>query len=97
MAKRDKDLVDTLRASGLRKKVAKALADSADSATGEKAPKALRRSAARLRSAASTLERRAEKSRRSDAAQKGARTRQRNAAKRSAAAKRGARTRSGRP
>ena len=97
MAKRDKDLVDTLRASGLRKKVAKALADSADSATGKNAPEALRRSAVRLRSAASMLERRAEKSRRSDAAQKAARTRQRNAAKRSAAAKRGARTRSARP
>lgn len=95
MAKRDKDLVDTLRASGLRKKVAKVLAESAQSATG-KAPKALRRSAGRLRSAASMLERRAENSRRSDAAQKAARTRKRNAAKRSAAAKKGARRRSGR-
>jgi hypothetical protein len=96
MAKRDKDLVNTLRASGLRKKVAKALADSADSVTGGKTPKALRRSTGRLRSAASLLERRAEKSGRSDAAQKAARTRKRNAAKRSAAAKKGARTRSGR-
>jgi hypothetical protein len=92
MAKKDKDLKETLRATGLRKKVASALADSADNARG-KTPKAVTESVERLRKAASKLERRAGSSKRSEAAKKSAATRKRNAAKRSAAAKKAAKTR----
>lgn len=92
MAKEDKDLKETLRASGLRKKVAGALADSANNARG-KTPKVVTDSVERLREAASTLEHRAGSSKRSEGAKKAAQTRKRKAAKRSAAAKKAAKTR----
>ncbi len=94
MAKKDKDLFDSLRASGLRKKVASALADSAGSARKRgKTPKIVSDSAQRLRNAAASLERHAGDSKRSDAAKKAAATRKRKAAKRSNAAKKAAKTR----
>lgn len=93
MGKKDRDLFTTLRASGLRKKVARGLSDPASRRKQGKAPRGLVEAADRLRSAASALEGRAGHSARSDAAKKAARTRKRDAAKRSAAAKRGAKTR----
>jgi hypothetical protein len=94
MANKEKDLFKSLRASGVRKKVASALTDSASSARRRgKTPKVISDSAQRLRQAASNLERHAGASKRSDAAKKAAATRKRKAAKRSAAAKKAARTR----
>jgi DNA topoisomerase I len=93
MAKqKQQDLFDVLRASGLRKKVARGLSRSAGNA-GPKRSKALSASAEHLRSVASSIDKRAVNPKRSAAAKKAAQTRKRNAAKRSAAAKKGARTR----
>jgi hypothetical protein len=97
MAKKTKtdDLVDHLRASGVRKKVAKAIADSANSKNGKKAEALAQTAVADLRSASDAIRDRVvnRDSKRSAAAKKAARTRKRNAAKRSAAAKKGAATR----
>ncbi len=93
MAKhQQEDLFDVLRASGLRKKVARALSSSTDKA-GAARSKALAASADHLREVAASLDKHAVDPRRSAAAKKAARTRKRNAASRSAAAKQGARTR----
>jgi hypothetical protein len=86
------DLFDHLRARGVRKKVAKALAG----ADGTKRAEALARTAiADLRSATETIKDRVvdRDSKRSEAAKKAARTRKRNAAKRSASAKKASATR----
>lgn len=91
--KRDRDLIDSLRASGLRKKVAKTMASSSRSKSKGKAARAVDESLRRLRGATTVLERRAEEARRSEAGKKAARTRKRNAAKRSTSAKKGAKTR----
>ncbi len=91
--KKERDLIDTLRASGLRKKVAQTLASTSKSKPKGKATSAVDESLKRLRGVTSILERRAEDARRSDAGKKAARTRKRNATKRSAAAKRAAKTR----
>ena len=91
MANKNADLFETLRASGLRKRVARTLAD-----TGGKGEDAVRETITRLRSLADDLETRVtggSRNKRSAAAQKAARTRRANAAKRSTAAKKGARTR----
>jgi DNA topoisomerase-1 len=88
--KNDRDLVDLLRASGLRKKVAQALASSSQRRKGSKT---VSDAAESLRKAASHLERRSVDPKRSEAAKKAARTRKRNAAKRSAAAKKGGKAR----
>jgi DNA topoisomerase I len=93
MAKRkEQDLFDALRATGLRKKVARALSRSSRKA-GAKRSNALSASAEHLRKVASSIDKRAVNPKRSAAAKKAAQTRKRNAAKRSAAAKKGARTR----
>jgi DNA topoisomerase-1 len=93
MAKhKQEDLFDVLRASGLRKKVARALSSSADKA-GTTRSKALSASADNLREVAASLDKHAVDPKRSAAAKKAARTRKRNAASRGAAAKKGARTR----
>jgi hypothetical protein len=93
--KKDRDLIETLRAGGLRKNVARTLAGSSKSKSKSKgkAARAIDDSVQRLRSVASILARRADEARRSEAGKKAAQTRKRNAAKRSAAAKRGAKTR----
>jgi hypothetical protein len=91
--KRDKDLFDSLRKSGVRKKVAKAASDSAATAKTGKPPQAVTQTVESLKQAASDLERRMHSPNGSDAAKKAARTRRRNAAKRSEAAQKGARTR----
>ncbi len=93
MARKNNDLLQTLRNSGLRKKVARAVSDSADRASGGKAPKAVARTVENLRKAATELESHVSGSSRSAAAKKGAQTRKRKAAARSAAAKKAAKTR----
>ena len=98
----DKDLVNRLRATGLRKKVAQNVAAAVDGArSGKQAPRDLTRVIDELRSLAGELQNRATggaaepsaAAKRSAAAKKAAATRKRNAAQRSAAAKQGARTR----
>jgi hypothetical protein len=96
MAKADKDFFDRLRSSGLRKKVARQVADATSSARGRsKPPKALRGVLDDLKSLTSEIEDRVTggPGKRKATARKAAATRKRNAAKRSAAAKKGARTR----
>jgi DNA topoisomerase I len=90
--RKQQDLFDALRASGLRKKVARTLSKSAGKA-GAKRSNALSASAEHLRRVASSIDKRAVDPKRSAAAKRAAQTRKRNAAKRSAAAKKGARTR----
>jgi hypothetical protein len=90
------ELIDRLRATGLRRKVAEGVADGLSRVRpGRKPPKSVRGMVDSLRAAASELEDRAKggPSRRSAAAKKAAATRKRNAAKRSQAAKKAARTR----
>ena len=91
--KSEKDLFDSLRESGVRKKVAKAASESAAKAKNGKPPKAITRTVESLKRAASDLERHVDGSSRSEAARKAARTRERNARKRSEAAQKAARTR----
>ncbi len=93
MARKNNDLLQTLRDSGLRKKVARAVSDSATRATGGKTPKGVERTVENLRKAAAELESRVTGSSRSAAAKKGAQTRKRKAAARSRAAKKAAKTR----
>jgi hypothetical protein len=92
--KQDNDLFDALRASGLRKKVARGLTDSAARAKSGKHSSTVTRTVESLRDVASELESRVSHSSRSDAAKKAARTRKRNADKRSASARKAAKTRS---
>ena len=93
------DLFEHLRARGVRKSVAKALADrSANGAKGRKRAEALAQTAiADLRSASDAIRDRVlnRDSKRSEAAKKAARTRKRKPAKRSASAKKAAATRKG--
>ena len=99
MAKRrfDEDLFNTLRARGLRKKVARTVAEAAGRTTGrKKPPKAVSSALKDLRSLVGEIEDRAtgKPARRKAAARKAAQTRKRKAARRSQAAKKGAKTRS---
>ena len=91
------DLFDHLRANGLRKSVAKAMADGASSKNGKKAEALAQSAIADLRSASDAIRDRVvnRDTKRSEAAKKAARTRKRNAAKRSAAARKAAATRTG--
>ena len=96
MAKADQDFIDRLRSSGLRKKVARQVADATASARGRgKPPKAVRGVLDDLKSLTAEIEDRVTggPGKRKATARKSAATRKRNAAKRSAAAKKGARTR----
>lgn len=91
------DLIDRLRATGLRRKVAEGVADGLSRVRpGRKPPKKVRGVVNNLKSLTAELEDRAKggPSRRSAASKKAAATRKRNAAKRSTAAKKAARTRS---
>lgn len=95
MAKKsvNEDLFDRLRATGLRKRTARVIAESTD---GRKQPaKAVRSVIDDLRNVAKEVEDRAsgKSSKRSAAAKKAAQTRKRKARQRSEAAKKGARTR----
>jgi hypothetical protein len=92
----DQDFIDRLRNSGLRKKVARQVADATSSARGRSKPtKAVRGVLDDLKSLTSQIEDRVTggPGKRRATARKAAATRKRNAAKRSAAAKKGARTR----
>jgi hypothetical protein len=98
MAKRNSrtdDLVELLRARGLRKQVAKQLADATTS-TRKRTPKQVLNVLAGLRKTADEVEDRISggPAKRKAAAQKAAATRKRAAAKRSASAKKAAATRS---
>jgi hypothetical protein len=96
MAKTDQDFIDRLRSSGLRKKVARQVADATSSARGRTKPhKAVRGVLEDLKSLTAEIEDRITggPAKRSATARKAAATRKREAAKRSAAAKKGARTR----
>ena len=98
MGKTDKKLYKTAREGGVRKSVARLIADAsaeADKKRDGKAPKALRKTAKELRGVVETIEDRAAggPAKRKAGARKAARTRQRNAAKRSAAAKQAAQKR----
>jgi hypothetical protein len=91
----NKDFVSYLRSSGLRKRVAKTLADLEADPRGN-AEKLGRRVISDLRSAADAIEKRLDiggAGTRSAAAKKAAKTRKRAATKRSTAAKKGAATR----
>lgn len=91
--KSDKDLRKTLRASGMRKKVARALAESTGRSNRGKQPKLVEATLENFRKASAELDRRVRGSQRSEAAKKAARTRKREAAQRSASARKGARAR----
>jgi hypothetical protein len=98
MAKADKQLYDRVRGHGVRKRVARLIAESAPKAKQKqsgKAPELLRKTAKDLRAVAETLEERAngDPGKRQAGARKAASTRKANAEKRSRAAKRGANTR----
>lgn len=95
MAKQDKNLYDRLRASGLRKSVARNISEAAGTG-GNRGKKALRGAVSDLRGVVGDLEDRAKggPAKRKATAKKAAATRKRNAKKRSNAAKKGARTRS---
>ena len=96
---RTDDLISTLRAQGVRKRVAKALSEleGGRKSAGGRAEKLARQAIKDLRQAASEIEKRlggATPTSRARGAKKAAATRKRAASKRSAAAKRGAATRS---
>lgn len=91
--KKDKDLLKTLRASGMRKKVARVLAESTGSRSRGKQPALVTRTIDNLKAATAELDGRLRREERSKAARKAARTRKQKAAARSAAARRGARKR----
>jgi hypothetical protein len=95
MAKtKDKKLYNRLRASGVRKKVARDLtALPAEVKGGKKAPKPLREAVDRLDRTVSELRGHVGAGERSSAAKKAARTRKANAKRRSASASKGARRR----
>lgn len=90
--KKDNDLFETLRARGLRTKVARAVTDG-----GSSGEKAARKALGDLQSAAEDIRSRVtgatSTSSRAEAARKAARTRKRKAAARSASAKKAAATR----
>ena len=96
MAKSQADaLFDTLRANGIRKRVAKELSEALSSASGSRASKAAQGRISELRKIVADLEDRANggPAKRQAAAKKAAATRKRKASQRSAAAKKAARTR----
>lgn len=91
---RQDEIFEALRARGLRKRVARSMAQATGRAN-RNTPKGVKKVASDLRALASEIEDRATggPARRKAAAQKAANTRKRNAAKRSTAAKKAAKTR----
>jgi hypothetical protein len=90
------ELVDRLRMSGIRRKVAKTVAAGVSAARpGRKPPKRVDRMISELKSVTAEIEDKVKggPAKRKAAAKKAAATRKRKAAKRSAAAKKAARTR----
>lgn len=94
MARIDQELYKKVRSSGVRKRVARTVAEAAGKADS-RTPKALNDAAKNLRSIAAELEDRAKggPAKRKTTAQKAARTRKAKSAQRSQAAKKAARTR----
>ena len=96
MAKRgNKDLVERMRAAGLRKKVAVSVAEAMGSGPRKSQPKAVAKVVRDLRRLAEVLDDRStgKSAKRRAAARKAAATRERKARARSAAAKKGAKKR----
>ena len=95
MAKTDRDLFDTLRASGLRKSAATNLSKAFGKADNSPPSKGAKKAVSDLRDAVSDLESRVRRTdrKRSEAAKKAAATRKRKASQRSTAAKKAAQTR----
>src|SRR5206468_6811201 len=95
----DRELFDRLRASGLRKRVARVISEATGAGrdAGGRAEQTARKAIKDLRGLADEIEDRlrgtTQKSSRSEAAKKGAQTRARQASTRSEAAKKAARTR----
>jgi hypothetical protein len=89
------DLFERLRSGGLRKRVAKNVADGLHTARGSKPSRTVASAIDELKALTAEIEDRAKggPARRSAAAKKAAATRKRNATKRSTAAKKAARTR----
>lgn len=95
MAKKgDKDLLKSLRANGVRKKVARAVSQATGGSRSPEQTTLIDRTVDGLRSAADRLESRVDSKRRSEAGRKAARTRKRNAARRGGGGRRGAGSRS---
>ena len=94
MAKREKELIESMRARGVRKKTAKRVADAMN---GSDKPRVARRAMSDLASVVGEVHDRLRDGpeKRSAAAKKAARTRKLKAQQRSRSAKRGARTRAG--
>ena len=95
MAKKDRDLFDTLRARGLRKSAASNLAKAFGRADSSPPSKGAKRAVSELRDLLGDLEGRARGSdrKRKETAKKAAATRKRKANQRSTAAKKAAQTR----
>jgi uncharacterized sporulation protein YeaH/YhbH (DUF444 family) len=91
---RQDEIFEALRARGLRKRVARTVAE-ATARTNRRTPKGVKKVTSDLRALAREIEDRATggPAKRKAAAKKAANTRKRQAAKRSAAAKKGAKTR----
>src|SRR3954454_24406531 len=96
MAKVDRDLFDSLRENGLRKKTASSLAEAFSKVDGSPPGRAGRKAIADLKTVVAELEDRAKggPAKRPAAAKNAAATRKRQATQRSTAAKKAARTRS---
>jgi hypothetical protein len=94
-AKQEKTLYGRLRASGVRKKVAKSLTELPSHATaGKKAPKPMRQAIERLEETVEELRQHVSRGDRKAAGRKAARTRRAKAGRRKTAARRGAHKRS---
>jgi hypothetical protein len=92
--KQEKNLYGRLRASGVRKKVAKSLTELPTHANaGRKAPKPMREAVERLEATVDTLRQHVSRGDRKAAGRKAARTRGAKANRRKAAARRGAKKR----
>jgi hypothetical protein len=92
--KQSKTLYSRMRASGVRKKVARELTELPRQVKSGKAPRSVRDTVDRLEGAVSELRDHLGRGDRKTAARKAARTRKAKAQKRSAAARKGARKRS---
>jgi hypothetical protein len=89
----ERDLFTTLRSSGLRRTVAKAVTDASRKTGSRKQSRLIDRTVENLRTAVAEIQRQTGGTKRSESARKAARTRKRRAAARSSAARKAAKTR----